>query len=102
LKNTADANPSWFGFLITIKDESNINRNDLVQHLEDNKIGTRLLFGGNLLKQPAYKNINYRILNNLDNTDRIMNRSFWLGVWPGLHENHYNYIRDVIANYLKH
>lgn len=98
---TPNSDPSWFGFLITIRDGAKINRNELVQHLEANKIGTRLLFGGNLIKQAAYKNSRYRILNTLDNTDKVMNDAFWLGVWPGLQEEHYGYIANVIKNYLK-
>lgn len=97
---TEHAKPSPFGFLITIRDGSPVNRNALVQYLEENKIGTRLLFGGNLTKQPAYKNANYRILNNLDNTDKVMNDSFWLGVWPGLTEEHYVYISETIQAFL--
>jgi CDP-6-deoxy-D-xylo-4-hexulose-3-dehydrase len=98
---TEHADPSWFGFLITIRDGSPVDRNGLVQHLEENKIGTRLLFGGNLTKQPAYKDANYRIFNNLDNTDKVMKDSFWLGVWPGLVSEHYEYIQEQIAKYIK-
>jgi CDP-6-deoxy-D-xylo-4-hexulose-3-dehydrase len=98
---TEHSNPSWFGFMLTIRDGEKISRNKLVEYLEQNKIGTRLLFGGNLTKQPAYKNTNFRIFNKLENTDKIMNDSFWLGVWPGLDELHYMYILKIIKLYLK-
>jgi CDP-4-dehydro-6-deoxyglucose reductase, E1 len=97
---TPHSDPSWFGFLLTIKPETGLNRNDLVQFLEANKIGTRLLFGGNLIKQPAYKDIRYRVYNDLTNTDTVMNHSFWLGVWPGLTEIHYDYIEGIIKEYI--
>ena len=98
---TINSNPSWFGFMLTIRDGSKINRNSLVEYLEKNKIGTRLLFGGNLTKQPAYKDSNYRVLNSLESTDKIMNDGFWLGVWPGLDENHYEYIFQILNKFLK-
>jgi CDP-6-deoxy-D-xylo-4-hexulose-3-dehydrase len=98
---TQHSNPSWFGFMLLIRDGSKINRNHLVDYLEKNKIGTRLLFGGNLTKQPAYKNSNYRVLNSLVNTDKIMNDGFWLGVWPGLNEVHYDFIIEILNTYLK-
>jgi CDP-6-deoxy-D-xylo-4-hexulose-3-dehydrase len=99
-ERTLNSNPSWFGFMLTIRDGNKINRNNLVEYLEKNKIGTRLLFGGNLTKQPAYKNSKYRILNSLENTDKIMNDGFWLGVWPGLNEIHYEYIYQILIKYI--
>lgn len=99
-EQTVNSNPSWFGFMLTIRDGVKINRNELVEFLENNKIGTRLLFGGNLTKQPAYKNSNYRILNSLMNTDKVMNDGFWLGVWPGLNESHYDYFLDIFNLFL--
>ena len=97
---TENSEPSWFGFMLTVREGSPIDRNKFVEYLEQNKIGTRLFFGGNLLKQPAYYNLNYRKIDDLKNTDLLMNNSFWLGVWPGLNKAHYDYIIDTVRKYI--
>jgi CDP-4-dehydro-6-deoxyglucose reductase, E1 len=100
-EKTTNSNPSWFGFMLSVRDPKKTERNRLVRYLEDQKIGTRLFFGGNMIKQPAYKNIEKRIVGSLENSDKAMNDSFWIGVWPGLGENHLNYNVETIKNFLK-
>ena len=97
---TPNSDPSWFGFMLTVRNPEHINRNKLVRYLEEKKIGTRLFFGGNMLKQPAYKNISKRIIGELKNSDNAMNDSFWIGVWPGLNKNHLEYIVETIKRFL--
>ena len=100
-EKTSNSDPSWFGFMLTVRDPKRLNRNKLVRYLEEKKIGTRLFFGGNMLKQPAYKNITKRVVGNLINSDKAMNDSFWLGVWPGLEKDHLEYIVTQIGSHLK-
>jgi len=88
--------PSWFGFPILVRDLTPFTRADIINFLESHKIATRMLFGGNLIKQPAYKNIKYRIYGDLKNTDLIMNNLFWIGVYPGLSEEALKYIKGKI------
>ncbi|HBC43456.1 MAG TPA: lipopolysaccharide biosynthesis protein RfbH, partial [Pseudanabaena sp.] len=98
---TFNSKPSWFGFLISVKDNAPFTRNDLVQYLEKKKIGTRLLFGGNLTKQPAYQDLSYRVVGNLCNSDRVMQNSFWLGLFPSLTVEMLNYISSVIHDFIE-
>ena len=83
-KPTEGSEPSWFGFLITLKENCGFQRVDLLKYLDQYKIGTRLLFAGNLTKQPYMENETYRVASDLKNTDYVMNNSFWIGVYPGL------------------
>ena len=97
-KATPGTNPSWFGYLLTVKDEANLSRREITLRLEEKKVGTRLLFAGNLTKQPAFTRERFRISGNLKNTDKVMNDGFWLGIWPGLTEAHLDYIVACLAS----
>ena len=93
---TQNSEPSWFGFPIFVKQDAPFTRNELVQYLEENRIGTRLLFGGNLLRQPLYQGLNYRVIGDFNNADQIMNCVFWIGVFPGLTEEMLTYVAKTI------
>ncbi|MDD5456356.1 MAG: lipopolysaccharide biosynthesis protein RfbH [Candidatus Margulisbacteria bacterium] len=101
---TENSDPSWFGFLITITDKCKFKRNDLVKFLEDNKIQTRNLFAGNLLRHPCFDSLkkgeDYKIVTNLKNTDKIMNDSFWIGVYPGLDNSKVDYMIQKIRSFV--
>lgn len=98
---TKDSEPSWFGFPILVKENNLFGRDDIVGHLESNKVATRMLFGGNLLKQPAYEGIDHRLVGDLKNTDDVMNNLFWIGVYPGIDEQRARYIIDVFNGFFE-
>jgi len=91
-KATENSNPSWFGFPLILKNSSGVDRLALIRYLEENKIGTRLLFAGNITKQPYFKGFNYRVSGNLNNTDIIMNNTLWIGVQPSLTKEMLSYV----------
>lgn len=95
------ADPSWFGFLITVRKDAGFTRDEIVKYLEDNKIATRMLFAGNIIRHPSFEDIKYRIYGNLKNTDFIMNNTFWLGVYPGLSSEMIEYIINKIEEFIK-
>jgi CDP-4-dehydro-6-deoxyglucose reductase, E1 len=97
---TENSDPSWFGFLMTIKPEANIRRVDLLSYLDQEKIGTRLLFAGNLTRQPYMQGRNYRVSGDLTHTDTVMNDSFWVGVYPGLTEEMLDFTASKIESFL--
>lgn len=97
---TDNSEPSWFGFPITVRPEAPFSRRELVMHLDACKIGSRQLFGGNLLRQPAYQDIKHRVVGTLDNSDLAMNQSFWIGVYPGLGDAAIDYMVDVIREFV--
>ena len=99
-KATPRSDPSWFGYPITIRPESGIDREELVKFLNDQKIGTRLLFGGNLLHQPYMKGRNVRVVGDLANADLVTTHTFWLGLYPGLTESHLGYTAEQIGAFV--
>jgi len=98
---SAQADPSWFGFAITLRDDAPFDRKELIEYLESRRISTRLLFAGNLTRQPAFRGVNYRIAGELSNTDAIMHRTFWVGVYPGLTEQKIDYVADTICSFAR-
>ena len=98
---TAGTEPSWFGFLITVREDAPFTRDEIVRRLNEARIGTRLLFGGNLTRQPYMLDRNFRVHGDLTNSDRIMHQTFWIGVYPGLGEPAIAYMLDVIHDFCK-
>ncbi|MBT4512987.1 MAG: lipopolysaccharide biosynthesis protein RfbH [Chloroflexi bacterium] len=97
---TPNSVPSWFGFPLTLRSEVPFTRNDVVQHLENHRIATRLLFGGNLVRQPAYRDIEHRVVGNLVNSDSVMHQTFWFGVYPGLTQAMLDYVIMTLKTFV--
>jgi len=100
---TENSEPSWFGFPITLRENINVYRNDIIKFLEEKNIGTRLLFAGNIIKQPLFVEnaIEYRMIGDMKNTDSIMNNTFWIGVWPGIDDEIIGYIIRSFEGYFE-
>ena len=97
---TAHSEPSWFGFPLAVRPEAPFSRNDLIRHLDRAKIDTRLLFGGNLTRQPAYRDMPHRKVGPLANSDFVMTQVFWIGVYPGLRREMIDYVIDTMTEYV--
>jgi CDP-6-deoxy-D-xylo-4-hexulose-3-dehydrase len=97
---TTNSDPSWFGFPIGVREEASFRREDLIRELEAKKIGTRRVFGGNLLRQPAYQDCQYRVVGELRNTDFVMNNVFWVGVYPGLTRPMLDFVAATIRGFI--
>jgi dTDP-4-amino-4,6-dideoxygalactose transaminase len=91
--------PAWFGFSIVVRPDAPFGRDAVVQWLEENRIGTRQLFGGNLLRQPAYRDVPHRVAGDLRNSDLMMNQAFWIGVYPGITEPMLDYTIETFARF---
>ena len=100
-KATGNLEPSWFGFPMTVRNTAPFTRMDIVSYLEANRIATRMLFGGNLTKQPAYKDMKFRVAGDLKNTDLVMNNLFWIGVYPGITERQIDFVASVFEGFIR-
>lgn len=98
---TPSSDPSWFGFAIAVRPGAPFSREELVRYLEDARIATRLLFGGNILRQPAYKDIKCRVIGKLKNADFVMENVFWVGVYPGLSHPMLDYVAETIGTFIR-
>jgi len=97
---TPNSDPSWFGFPIAVREDAGRSRDEVVRHLEENRIATRLLFAGNLLRQPAYQDMERRVIGDLKRADFVMNQVFWIGVFPGLTESHLDFAADTLRRFM--
>jgi CDP-6-deoxy-D-xylo-4-hexulose-3-dehydrase len=100
-KAAENSDPSWFGFALTVRDDASKSRNLIVKELNEAKIATRLLFGGNLLRQPAFAGTPRRVVGELLNTDIVMNQTFWIGVWPGITTTMLDYVVETLEKIIK-
>ncbi|MHB8336533.1 MAG: lipopolysaccharide biosynthesis protein RfbH [Ignavibacteriaceae bacterium] len=100
-KETENSEPAWFSYIITVKENAPFKRDKIVNFLNDNKIETRNLFGGNLIKQPAFMKKQFRIADNLKNTDIIMDNTFFLGTYPGLNEDMFKFIEEIVIKFME-
>jgi len=98
---TPNSDPAWFAFPMTVRPEAGFSRADLVDHLEGNKVATRFLFGGNLARQPAFANVEHRVVGGLTNTDMVMTNTFFVGVYPGIDEPRMAYMLEVFDQFLQ-
>ena len=98
---TPRSNPSWFGFPMTVRDDAPFSRESLTRHLDAHHIGTRLVFAGNLLRQPYFKTLTYRVHGDLETSDKVMNSAFWIGLYPGLTREQLAYTVDVITRFCR-
>lgn len=98
---TPESDPSWFGFILTVREDAPFTRDEIVSYLEGRKIATRLLFGGNLTRQPAYENVDFRVVGDLATSDAIMERAFWIGVYPGLTTPMLDYVLDEFESFFR-
>jgi CDP-6-deoxy-D-xylo-4-hexulose-3-dehydrase len=100
-KATPRSDPSWFGFTLTVRPDAGFSRDDIVQFLNANRIATRFLFGGNLIRQPYMQGRNYRVVGDLTNADLVTERTFWIGLFPGLTGDHIGYMIDTIGRFVR-
>lgn len=101
MEPTKGSNPSWFGFMLMVKESAPFTRRELIDYLERHKIGTRLVFGGNLHRQPAYANVHYKEFQSLINSDVVMNYAFWVGVHPSLTDEHIAYMLKTFDEFIE-